>query len=274
VGDLVVLHGHPAGFKVAVQAVVLEVANGAMVLQQASAGGASGGPITDRAGEVISVVSGGIVPSDQWLVGQPLVFAPVPDLLEPFLRLGGAKLTWAPRVGVLGRLVVSFLGAAVGAGAVAAGVGVPVLVGVSTAAAGVAVVRRSAAAVLARATVAGAPRAPPSRLLPAATRVTDWFGSPAGRVLSRFARLFGTGVVGAIALVRRGWRVALFHTVPLGVVYATWYFTYGRDRYTSPSARGHLGLLVKWIYYGVLGLFDAVGHYRFLGIIFAILIFF
>jgi hypothetical protein len=63
----------------------------------------------------------------------------------------------------------------------------------------------------------------------------DWFG-----VLAGLAGLLTSGVavtmvvvVGLATLVRRGWRVAVFHTAPLGAAYLGWYVAYGRSGYES-----------------------------------------
>jgi hypothetical protein len=61
----------------------------------------------------------------------------------------------------------------------------------------------------------------------------DWLALLAG-----FAGLMSSGiavtmvvVVGLAMLVRRGWRVALLHTAPLGVAYVVWYAAIARDAY-------------------------------------------
>jgi hypothetical protein len=57
-------------------------------------------------------------------------------------------------------------------------------------------------------------------------------------LLAGLAALMSSGVgvtmvvvVGLAMLVRRGWRVALLHTAPLGVAYLVWYATIARDAY-------------------------------------------
>ena len=47
-------------------------------------------------------------------------------------------------------------------------------------------------------------------------------------------------VVGLVVLARRGWRAALFHTVPPAVSYGVWFAAIGHQGYTrgSPTARG------------------------------------
>jgi hypothetical protein len=49
------------------------------------------------------------------------------------------------------------------------------------------------------------------------------------------------GAVGLAVLLRRGWRMALVHTVPLGVVFGAWYVAYGREGVaTERPSVGHL----------------------------------
>ncbi len=103
----------------------------------------------------------------------------------------------------------------------------------------------------------------------------DWLGLGAG-----VAGLLCSGVavtmllvIGIAALARRGYRVALFHATPLAVLYGAWYFTYGHKRNpTFPTARDHPGLLVRWLGRGTLAMFDAVGHFRAVGIAVAVLV--
>ena len=66
----------------------------------------------------------------------------------------------------------------------------------------------------------------------------DWFGLAAG-----FAGLLCSGVgvtmvivVGIAMLVRRGWRIAVLHTAPLGAAYLVWWATSARDAYTTSGS--------------------------------------
>lgn len=66
----------------------------------------------------------------------------------------------------------------------------------------------------------------------------DWFGIAAG-----FTGLLCSGVavtmvivVGIAMLVRRGWRVALLHTAPLGGAYLLWWATSARNAYTTSGS--------------------------------------
>ena len=43
-------------------------------------------------------------------------------------------------------------------------------------------------------------------------------------------------VVGIAMLLRRGWRIALLHTAPLGAAYLLWWATSARDAYTTSGS--------------------------------------
>jgi hypothetical protein len=50
-------------------------------------------------------------------------------------------------------------------------------------------------------------------------------------------------VVGLAMLLRRGWRVAMLHTAPLGAAYLVWYFAIARDTYASQEVSDPLDAL-------------------------------
>lgn len=95
----------------------------------------------------------------------------------------------------------------------------------------------------------------------------DWIGLAAG-----FAGLLSSGValamipvVGVATLVRRGWRIALLHTVPLATVYVIWLRSF-RDRRTA-LLQGYPdrdwsspGDVISFVWSGVEGTFDAMGQ--------------
>jgi hypothetical protein len=99
----------------------------------------------------------------------------------------------------------------------------------------------------------------------------DWLGIVAG-----FAAIMCSGVavtmiavVGLAALIRRGWRAAAFHTLPLGVVYAAWWLHYSRGAgatVTDPS------VLFDWVRTGITGTFDALGQVAFIGWVLAVML--
>ncbi|MEJ7582474.1 MAG: hypothetical protein WKF43_00005 [Acidimicrobiales bacterium] len=93
-------------------------------------------------------------------------------------------------------------------------------------------------------------------------RRSDWLGLGAG-LLGLMSSGIGpimVAVVGVAVLIRRGWRMAAFHTVPLGVIFLGWFVAY-RDQ--QPESRGHVGprALWDWLYQAALGLFGGLGYY-------------
>jgi len=95
----------------------------------------------------------------------------------------------------------------------------------------------------------------------------DWLGLLAG-----FAGLLCSGVavtmtivVGLAMLIRRGWRVALFHTAPLGAVYVLWWITKARDAYTTHGAT--IGEVARFVTTGLGATFDAMGQLPGVGVV-------
>jgi hypothetical protein len=89
----------------------------------------------------------------------------------------------------------------------------------------------------------------------------DWLGIGAGAL-----GLLCSGVgpvmvliVGVATLLRRGWKMALLHTVPLGVMYITWYYAY-RDQFRVNS-RAPLSSIGSWVVSGETGVVLAIAHY-------------
>jgi hypothetical protein len=102
----------------------------------------------------------------------------------------------------------------------------------------------------------------------------DWFGLACGvlGLLCSGVSVTLAVVVGLVALARRGWRIALFHVAPLGVIYAVWNFTLAGKQPKTPNAGGHLVLLFKWILFAIEGLLDAIGHFRVAGIVLGVVL--
>jgi hypothetical protein len=69
----------------------------------------------------------------------------------------------------------------------------------------------------------------------------DWFGLAAGlaALLCSGVAVTMVVVVAIATLVQRGWRAALFHTVPLGVVYGAWFLTFGHKGVQSHGTTLH-----------------------------------
>lgn len=100
----------------------------------------------------------------------------------------------------------------------------------------------------------------------------DWLGLAAG-----FAGLLCSGVavtmtiiVGIAVLIRRGWRVALLHTVPLGLVYVVWWVTTARDSYENANAA--LGQVARFVGTGLEASFDAMGQLPGAGILLGVVL--
>ena len=103
----------------------------------------------------------------------------------------------------------------------------------------------------------------------------DWFGLLAG-----FASLMMSGigvpmalVVGLAVLLRRGWRLALFHTVPLGVCYSIWWLAIGRTgsvMRVGPQPRVTFNTAFNFVESGVRGAFSALGQVAGFGVLLGI----
>lgn len=92
----------------------------------------------------------------------------------------------------------------------------------------------------------------------------DWLGLVAGfaALLCSGVAVTMIGVVGLAVLIRRGWRAAAFHTVPLAAVYAAWWLHYARSASTTVTS---VSQLYDWFRTGVTGAFDALGEVPFVG---------
>ena len=102
----------------------------------------------------------------------------------------------------------------------------------------------------------------------------DWIGLAAG-----FAGLLCSGVaipmtlaVGVVTLVKRGWRVAVLHTVPLGVVYAIWWALAPSGKSTSPGHASNAGDAVRFVAIGVQSAFARLGQVPVVGVVLAALL--
>jgi hypothetical protein len=88
----------------------------------------------------------------------------------------------------------------------------------------------------------------------------DWLGLVAGfaGILCSGFAVTMTIVVGLAMLFRRGWRIALFHTAPLAVIYLVWWVAEARDAYTRQGVA--LGSVGRFVRTGVGAAFDAMGQ--------------
>jgi hypothetical protein len=77
-------------------------------------------------------------------------------------------------------------------------------------------------------------------------------------------------VVGFAVLLRRGWKLALFHTVPLAACYLVWLFTVGNDDYgtTRVTSRGMFGFVST----GLRAAYRSMGQIPGLGVVFVMLL--
>jgi hypothetical protein len=100
----------------------------------------------------------------------------------------------------------------------------------------------------------------------------DWVGLLAGlaAVLCSGVAVTMVVVVGLSALVRRGWRAAMFHTAPLGLVYLVWWLAFARNEYTA--AQGSAGGILRFVWSGISTTFDEIGQLPGVGIVVGVLL--
>lgn len=90
----------------------------------------------------------------------------------------------------------------------------------------------------------------------------DWLGLTCGlgSIMSSGMGPPLVAIVGIAVLCRRGWRPALFHTLPLAIVYIAWSLSteaaLQADTFIPP-----LEFILKWIFVGQSGVFLALGGY-------------
>ncbi|HTD51170.1 MAG TPA: hypothetical protein VK771_11250, partial [Acidimicrobiia bacterium] len=92
----------------------------------------------------------------------------------------------------------------------------------------------------------------------------DWFGLVAGALGLMCSGVAVTMVivVGIATLLRRSWRIAALHTVPLGVVYGLWWLRYSRGTH---SITGSARQIFDWCVTGAVGVFGALGSVQDVG---------
>jgi hypothetical protein len=92
----------------------------------------------------------------------------------------------------------------------------------------------------------------------------DWWALVAGiaAVMCSGVGIAMVGVVGLATLIRRGWRPALFQTVPAAVLFLAWQARYGSASNTKIK---HASQLVDWVRTGTAGVFQALGQVPFVG---------
>ena len=89
-----------------------------------------------------------------------------------------------------------------------------------------------------------------------------------GLLCSGFAPL-PVAVVGAVVLVRRGWRPALFQTAPLAVVFLSWWLLVGPDRIPDPYGRAaDAGEIIHFVCTGIVATLTGLGGSGVIGALF------
>jgi hypothetical protein len=89
----------------------------------------------------------------------------------------------------------------------------------------------------------------------------DWLGllAGAGALLCSGIGPIVVIVVGVATLLRRGWRMAMFHTAPLGLMFVAWYWHY-RTEFNNSIGSAPRSVLFDWVSTGVQGVFGAIGN--------------
>jgi hypothetical protein len=101
----------------------------------------------------------------------------------------------------------------------------------------------------------------------ARSRQRDWLGLLAGLACLLCSGVAVTLIIvaGLSVLVRRGWRAALFHTAPLGLVCLVWWLAFARNEYTA--AGGSVGGVVRFAWSGVSTTFGEIGQLPGFGVV-------
>ena len=107
----------------------------------------------------------------------------------------------------------------------------------------------------------------------------DWFGLAAGlgAILSAGVGVTTVGVTGLVVLLRRGprgWRVALFHSAPLGALYVLWWFTIARHTPHPGVQTSGVGVGDVWAFvrHGLQRTFESLGQWSGLALLFGMLL--
>jgi hypothetical protein len=72
--------------------------------------------------------------------------------------------------------------------------------------------------------------------------------------------------VGLAVLLRRGWRLALLHTVPLALIYIAWWEHYARSAHKLLGKRATAGQLAPFLWNGIRTTFEDLGHFHLVGL--------
>ena len=97
----------------------------------------------------------------------------------------------------------------------------------------------------------------------------DWFGLLAGLVGLMMSGIAVSMVVivGIAVVLRRGWRLALFHTAPLAACYVAWFLAIGKTAYTTQhwTVRD----VIRFVATGIRATYSAIGQLPGAGIVVA-----
>jgi hypothetical protein len=88
----------------------------------------------------------------------------------------------------------------------------------------------------------------------------DWLGCLAGLVGLMMSGIAVSMVVivGIAVLLRRGWRLALFHTAPLAACYLAWFLAIGKDGYTTQHRT--VPDVIRFVTTGLRAAYSAIGQ--------------
>ncbi len=100
----------------------------------------------------------------------------------------------------------------------------------------------------------------------------DWLGLLAGAagLMCAGVGVTMTIVVGVAMLVRRGWQIALLHTLPLGLAFCVWWVAYARDEYDAANLS--VGVVTRFVVTGFAATFGALGQVPGVGVALGVLL--
>jgi hypothetical protein len=99
----------------------------------------------------------------------------------------------------------------------------------------------------------------------------DWLGLAAG-LAALMCSLVGIAMVvavGVATLLRRGWRVALFHTLPLAYLFVSWWLIAGGHTYAGYHA---VGQIFSFVRIGFTATFEALGQWKVFAVLLAVVL--
>ena len=101
----------------------------------------------------------------------------------------------------------------------------------------------------------------------------DWLGLVAGlgALMCSGLGVIMVAIVGVAVLLRRGWRAAAFHTVPLAAIFGLWYVI-EKPKAFNPYGRPPLHTVASWIIRFVSDLFVDIGHFPVLAIVLGVVL--